>query len=61
MKQAAFKKEESSSDRQELAKFEDELQLVKVRNLGQENLKMNSFQRLEEFISKIGRIETSSI
>jgi hypothetical protein len=61
LKQAAFKKEESSSDRQELAKFEDELQLVKVRNLGQENLKMNSFQRLEEFISKIGRIETSSI
>ncbi len=36
LKQAAFKKEESFSDRQELAKLEDELQLVKVRKLGEE-------------------------
>ncbi len=36
LKQAAFKKEESFSDPQELAKSEDELQQVKVRNLGEE-------------------------
>ncbi len=36
LKQAAVKKEESFSDRQKLAKSEDELQLVKVRNLGEE-------------------------
>jgi hypothetical protein len=36
LKPAAFKKEESFSDWQELAKSEDELQLVKVRNLGEE-------------------------
>ena len=35
LKQAAFKKEESFSNRQELAKLEDELQLVKVRNSGE--------------------------
>ncbi len=34
LKQEAFKKEERFSDRQELTKLEDELQLVKVRNLG---------------------------
>ncbi len=36
LKQAAFKKKESFSYQQELAKSEDELQLVKVRNLGEE-------------------------
>ncbi len=39
LKQAAFKKEESFSDRQELAKSEDELQPVKVRNLGEKHVK----------------------
>jgi hypothetical protein len=36
LKQAAFKKEEFFSDSQELVKSEDESQLVKVRNLGEE-------------------------
>jgi hypothetical protein len=35
LNQAAFKKKESFSDRQELTKSEDELQLVKVRNSGE--------------------------
>jgi hypothetical protein len=36
----AVNKEESFSDRQELAKFEDEIQLVEIRNLEDEACKI---------------------
>ncbi len=60
MKQAAFKKEGSSSDRQELAKFEDELQLVKVRNLGEEACEIVESTKTEDHVDvllQVGQLE----
>ena len=57
LKQAAFKKEESFSDRQELAKSEDELQLVKVRNLGEETCEIVESTKTEDHVDVLLQVE----
>ena len=57
LKQAAFKKKESFSDRQELAKSEDELQLVKVRNLGEETCEIVESTKTEDHVDVLLQVE----
>jgi len=57
LKRAAFKKEESFSDRQELAKSEDELQLVKVRNLGEETCEIVESTKTEDHVDVLLQVE----
>ena len=57
LKRAAFKKEESLSDRQELAKSEDELQLVKVRNLGEETCEIVESTKTKDHVDVLLQVE----
>jgi hypothetical protein len=57
LKQAAFKKKESFSDRQELAKSKDELQLVKVRNLGEEACETVDSTKTEDHVDVLLQVE----
>ncbi len=57
LKQAAFKKEEFFSDRQELAKLEDELQQVKVRNLGEEACEIVESTKTEDHVDVLLQVE----
>jgi hypothetical protein len=57
LKRAAFKKEESFSDRQELTKLEDELQLVKVRNLGEETCEIVESTKTEDHVDVLLQVE----
>ena len=57
LKQAAFKKEESFSDRQELAKFEDELHLVKVKDLGEEACEIVESTKTEDHVDVLLQVE----
>jgi hypothetical protein len=61
LKRAAFNKEESFSDRQELAKSEDELQLVKVRNLGKEACEIVESIKTEDHVDVLLQVERRSI
>ncbi len=57
MKQTAVKKEKSFSDLQELAKFEDELQLVKIRNLGEKACKIVESTKTEDPVDVLLQVE----
>ena len=57
LKQAAVKKEESFSDRQELTKLEDELQLAKVRNLGEETCEIVESTKTEDHVDVLLQVE----
>jgi hypothetical protein len=57
LKQVAFKKKKSFSDRQELAKSEDELQLVKVRNLGEETCEIVESTKTEDHADVLLQVE----
>ena len=56
LKQAAVKTEESFSNRQELAKSEDELQLVKVRNLGEETCEIVESTKTKDHVEVYRRL-----
>jgi hypothetical protein len=57
LNQAAVKKKESFPDRQELAKSEDELQLVKVRNLGEETCEIVESTKTEDRVDVLLQVE----
>ncbi len=57
-KQAAVKKEESFSDRQDSAKLEDELQLVKVRNMEEEACGIVESTKTEDHVDVLLQVET---
>jgi hypothetical protein len=57
LKPAAVKKEESFSDRQEFTKSEDELQLVKVRNLGEVTCEIFESTKTEHHVDVLLQVE----
>ncbi len=57
MKQPEVQKEESFSDRQELAKSEDELQRVKVRNLEEEECEIVESTKTEDHVDVLLQVE----
>ncbi len=57
LKQAAFKKEEFFSDWQEFAKLENELQLVRVKNLGEEACEIVESTKTEAHVDILLQVE----